>query len=43
MPFGITTMMVPPTRAAQVREGNFLNEIPDGISSAALVRYRAAC
>jgi len=36
-------MMAPLARAAQVREGNFLYEIPDGISYGALVRYRTGC
>jgi hypothetical protein len=36
-------MMEPPAHMAQVREGNFLAEIPDGISSRALLRYRTAC
>ena len=36
-------MMDPLAHMAQVREGNFPAEIPDGISSAAIVRYRTAC
>ena len=36
-------MMEPPALMTQVREGNFPAEIPDGISSAAIVRYRTAC
>ena len=36
-------MMEPSGRMAQVREGNFPAEIPDGISSAGIVRYRTAC
>jgi hypothetical protein len=36
-------MMDPLARMTQVREGNFSAEIPDGISSAAIVRYRTAC
>ena len=32
-----------PAHEAQVREGNFSAEIPDGISSMALARYRTAC
>jgi hypothetical protein len=35
-------MMEPPAKLAQVREGNFPAEIPDGISAAAIVRYRPA-
>jgi hypothetical protein len=37
------TMMEPLAHMAQVREGNFPAEIPDGISAAAIVRYRTAC
>ena len=36
-------MMDPPAHLAQVREGNFPAEIPDGISSEAMARYRTAC
>src|SRR6266566_44630 len=36
-------MMEPRAHTAQVREGNFPAEIPDGISSATIVRYRTAC
>jgi hypothetical protein len=36
-------MMAPPARITQVREGNFPTEIPDGISAAAIARYRTAC
>ena len=36
-------MMDPLAHMAQVREGNFPAEIPDGISSTAIVRYRTAC
>jgi hypothetical protein len=37
------SMMEPPAYMAQVREGNFPAEIPDGISAAAIERYRTAC
>ena len=37
------TMMDPLAHMAQVREGNFPAEIPDGISAASIVRYRTAC
>jgi hypothetical protein len=36
-------MMMPGTVFTQVRGANFPHEIPDGISSLALVRYRSGC
>src|ERR1700722_9756494 len=36
-------MMRPEGASTQVREANFPDEIPDGISSAPLVLYRTAC
>jgi hypothetical protein len=35
-------MMEPLAQLAQMREGNFPAEIPDGISAVAIVRYRTA-
>jgi hypothetical protein len=37
------SMMKPSAALTQVREGNFSDEIADGISSPLLVLYRTAC
>jgi hypothetical protein len=37
------SMMKPPDAMTQVREGNFSDEIADGISSALMVLYRTGC